>query len=297
MLEVIVPQNRQEHCSALTEQLLQQPLSDAGKESSALRAIRHHLQSGGGRTRSILVHEVSSLIGIDEGDAVILAAAVEALHNASLIQDDIIDADNHRRQQSACWQVFGCGVAICASDILITKAFTVCAQLSNAKKIAPCITLLGEAVERTVTGQCIDMDTNEWPALSPADYVNTVAQKSAPLIGLTATLPLVYQGLDSVLPRFNKVLTAFAAAYQIMDDLADWQEDAASGRCNIVLLYGVEQNPKRALLLSINHARCLLQQARLQLKEVPNIINSVIDARLLRLQNQLETFSQSVELS
>ena len=297
MLEVIVPENHLEHCSLLTEQLLQQPLSDAINESSALRAIRYHLKSGGGRTRSILVHEISSLIGIDESDAVILATAVEALHNASLMQDDIIDADSLRRQQSACWQVFGCGVALCASDVLISKAFAVCAQLSDVRKISPCITLLGEAVERTVNGQCIDMDDKKWLSLSPVDYVSTIAQKSAPLIGLTVTLPLVYQGLDSMLGLCNKVLTDFAAAYQIMDDLLDWQDDAASGQCNIVMLYGAERNPQRALLLSIHHARCLLQQARLQLQEAPNGINSVIDARLLHLQGKLEAFSHSVELS
>lgn len=67
----------------------------------------YHLMTGGSRIRMRVCLDTSLCLGVNDEDAMRLASAVELLHNASLIHDDIQDGDSLRRGLSAVWVKFG----------------------------------------------------------------------------------------------------------------------------------------------------------------------------------------------
>jgi geranylgeranyl pyrophosphate synthase len=64
-------------------------------------AIHYHLSSGGNKIRAKLTLESCLRLGVHQNDAVVMAAAIECLHNASLVHDDLIDGDEYRREKRA----------------------------------------------------------------------------------------------------------------------------------------------------------------------------------------------------
>ena len=70
---------------------------------SGNQPAHYHLMTGGSRIRMRVCLDMSLCLGVNNEDAMRLASAVELLHNASLIHDDIQDGDSLRRGQSAVW--------------------------------------------------------------------------------------------------------------------------------------------------------------------------------------------------
>ncbi|EKX60668.1 polyprenyl synthetase family protein [Streptomyces ipomoeae] len=73
---------------------------------------------GGKLTRAALMMAAADGVGLRPEDVRCQAAALELLHNSTLIHDDIIDADELRRGRPAAWKVFGASLAILAGDAL-----------------------------------------------------------------------------------------------------------------------------------------------------------------------------------
>ena len=82
-------------------------------------AAAHHFENPGKMLRARMVMRGAHLLSVDNAAAVRWAAAVELLHNASLVHDDICDGDKLRRGQQAVWAKFGRHVALTLGDWLI----------------------------------------------------------------------------------------------------------------------------------------------------------------------------------
>ena len=85
-------------------------------------ALKYHLSSGGQRTRASLSLACSKALGLSVADATALAATVECLHNASLVQDDLQDGSSLRRSKVPVWKRYGTDTALCLTDLLISAA-------------------------------------------------------------------------------------------------------------------------------------------------------------------------------
>ena len=95
--------------------------------------------------------------------AVPAAAAVELVHNFSLLHDDVIDGDVTRRHRPTAWSVFGRNTAILAGDALLTLAFDVLAG-SGHSAAANGIRILSAAVQDLTEGQSADLAFEALPA-------------------------------------------------------------------------------------------------------------------------------------
>ncbi len=210
----------------------------ATRAPTALReAARAHLSAQSKKIRGRLAFAVLNEGTYDETLALDWATAVEVLHNASLVHDDLCDRDTHRRHQQTIHKRFGDAVAICLGDYLIATAYETCALLKPS--------LIGKASEsiRTLaSGQAGEFTNAGYPDWEI--YQAIAIQKTAPLLALPITggadiLDIPISSTDAA-HYFNNS----ALCFQILNDLGNFSgtdgannpcSDLANGRPNAVL--------------------------------------------------------------
>jgi len=195
-----------------------------GSEPS-LRAVNEQaLAAGGGRKRARITLQVSMDLGLSPADAVCLASVVEALHQASLVHDDLQDKDAERRGQPAVWSVHGDAVAICLGDALIANSFAQLSHLSNPLWIGTLLTHVSQAVSNMSAGQALDCTQPNLDDFSV--YLQVTANKSGSLLSLPLVLPMVCAGVDQALiDSAWRAARAIGIGYQLADDWVDREQD------------------------------------------------------------------------
>ncbi|HET9673759.1 MAG TPA: polyprenyl synthetase family protein [Gaiellaceae bacterium] len=171
---------------------------------------RDALDAGGKRLRPLLVHLTSD----DRERAMRGGVAVELVHTATLVHDDLIDGAELRRGRAAVWHAHGAGAARAAGDYLFARAFAELAEAGDLEGVRilsdTCLALArGEALQRT---QLHDPDT-------PVDaYFERIALKSGKLFEAACLLG----SRDERLGEFG---LALGIAFQIVDDILDCSGD------------------------------------------------------------------------
>src|SRR5919109_1134134 len=123
-----------------------------GSPKELYRASAHYISSGGKRIRPFILLKSSELFGGSSRKAMPAAAAIELIHNFSLVHDDIMDNDETRHGVTTVHKYYGLSLAILAGDILFSKAFQLLAL--NGKKAGLTEKIISEMVARLSTA-CI----------------------------------------------------------------------------------------------------------------------------------------------
>lgn len=236
--------NIQETLSECRNLMTQFCTSDLSPDSVLYSALHYHLSTPGSESRALLCISACLALGISIQDSARLAAAVESLHNASLILDDLQDSDELRRGKTAVWRKFGKNVAINASDVLLSSAFALAASAGDdsAQRLVP---IMSRSIIKMLQGQTRDL---EFCSQSTIDDVISIAiEKSGSLFSLCLELPIAYKGHFECLKNASEAGASFGIGYQIFDDLDDQDKDSATkNRCNLVSLVtksGSKYNP------------------------------------------------------
>jgi geranylgeranyl diphosphate synthase type I len=246
-----------------------------------------HLNSGGNRSRAKLCIEAGIALQLPSKAIIALACTIELLHNASLVHDDLQDSETTRRGRQSVWKKYGKSHAICAGDIMISAAYGALADIGTHSSLASLLIHTTEAVSVTIQGQSRDIDAKS--DISEQQYEDIAAMKSGPLIQLTLGLPLLMSGHGQHVKIANQALHKFAIAYQIVDDLNDWQQDLQHNQLNLINLLAKKCNIKEAIYFARNRAQYLLMQCEKELKVLPsNCATSVINASRKLLANANE---------
>jgi geranylgeranyl diphosphate synthase type II len=228
---------------------------------------RFHLESGGNRTRAKLTIDAGLALQIPSKSVISLACCVELLHNASLVHDDLQDADDTRRGRESVWNKFGKAQAICAGDLMLSAAYGALADIGFHNTLPSLLTNTQQAVARTIQGQSLDL--NAQANMTLQEYENIAAMKSGPLIQLSLTLPLIRAGHLKYVSSVNSALSKFAIVYQIVDDLEDWKQDLKTKQLNIVNLLAAKCPTSEAVSIAQNRAQHLLLQTKNELSVLP----------------------------
>ena len=144
----------------LIERTLDEVLPAAETRPSVLsQAMRYAVGTGGKRIRPLVCLASAEAVGGRMEDAKYPAAAIELLHNYTLIHDDLpaMDNDVTRRGKPTVWVKFGEANAILAGDALLSLAFRVAAKAP--RKVAKIVEVLGEMGVGVVAGQVEDVDS------------------------------------------------------------------------------------------------------------------------------------------
>lgn len=177
--------------------------------------------TGGKLARARLTLATAGAVGLDDTDAVAAATAVELLHNAALIHDDLIDGDTRRRGRRSLWCQHGVTEAVLQGDRLLAAAHGEAARSSAPGRLVPAISAtacqLADGAARE--GHPTAPDPG---AASRSAYLATARAKTGVLFGLTAEAPLLLaHAPDDQQAGLREACQGLGIAYQIDDDMAD----------------------------------------------------------------------------
>jgi geranylgeranyl pyrophosphate synthase len=233
------------------ERLMAEAVSDPASplDSGVVQAALEHLSSGGNRVRAKLGLDAGMRVGLSEGDSVVLGAAVELLHNASLVHDDLQDAAMLRRGAPTIFASRGPDVAILAGDLLLSASYAAIAQFSRSAVIAEMVRLIHRRVARVIQGQCCDLSARNRPVTELGHYEAIVAGKSGALLSLPLELALLGAGVRDSLGLAQEAAESFGIGYQIIDDLQDVEIDGPLS-LNILNVLQTGRSPEEAARLA-----------------------------------------------
>ncbi len=215
------------------------PLVEQRIESS-LRASRHprladammHLIEGGGkRMRATLPWLVAKAVGDTHSGLLDIGAAIETVHNFTLVHDDIMDDDEVRRGRNAVHIEYDMPTAINAGDAMLAIAFERLVQAENLDPhdVAPLVNRIAWMVRRVSEGQQLDIEFEERLNVSEEDYLEMIEGKTAVMFLTCAEIGARVSGADDeVIQLMAQWGLSVGLCFQLMDDLIDVLSDSAT---------------------------------------------------------------------
>ena len=212
-------------------------------------------QARGKRVRPLLTLLTAQAAGGSWEDALPAAAAVEFVHNFSLLHDDIQDRSRLRRGRPTVWYLWGVPQAINAGDALFALAFRTLADLHTAAACwpEPPAALLARACLHLTRGQYLDLSYEGREDLDEAAYWPMVEGKTAALLETAVALGAYAAGLDAAAAQpYRDFGRALGLAFQVWDDyLGIWGDPARTGKSaasdlvarknSLPVLYGLQR--------------------------------------------------------
>lgn len=175
--------------------------------------------SWGKGIRSALVLACAEAVGADPGQAVPAAVAVELIHNASLIHDDIIDNDPARRHRSSVWNAYDRATAILAGDSLFFLAVTELAA-TDPRRGSEAVTLLADTVQQLIQGEQADHLHEQRDHVSFEEALTVATAKTAALLRCACELGAHYgRGTTDQIRRLGMIGESIGIAFQLTDNL------------------------------------------------------------------------------
>ncbi|MFE6177095.1 polyprenyl synthetase family protein [Streptomyces sp. NPDC056464] len=182
-------------------------------------------------TRASLMMAVADGFGLRPEDVQSQAAAVELLHNATLIHDDIADTDELRRGRPAAWKVFGTSLAIHAGNAVQALGLRMVVDDSGPghNEIARSFT---EALGLVHAGQARELSIRPGPGSGIAAYEQMVKEKASALLECSLRTPALRAGKPgTVLAALRDAGRHLGIALQISNDVEDiWGDPAVTGK-------------------------------------------------------------------
>lgn len=241
------------------------PKSDIGE------VVAYVLSSPGKRVRPLILLFSAQAFGGDSRQALDAGLAIELVHAASLVHDDILDSGVERRGAPSAVERFGLEAALLTGDYLISKSIDL-------------VSSYGQPVIRTFAGACMKMAEGEMMDLSrissPKDYYHCVSRKTASLFAASARMGCLISGAATEdVSRFEQYGMHLGLAYQILDDMEE--------------VLGVDQG-KRSLKKSFTLPR--VHSERLSQDQAMELCKDAVGSHFSAAQDSLQAAGGSEEM-
>jgi geranylgeranyl diphosphate synthase, type I len=242
-----------------------------GSDFPELRSmLRYHLgwegegsgpEAQGKRVRPLLVLLATEAAGGEWAKALPAAAAVELIHNFSLIHDDIQDQSPLRRGRSTLWVKWGVAQAINAGDLMFTQAHLSMLNLDGlipSESVIQASKVLHETCVLLTKGQFLDLWNESEKSIPIESYWPMVGGKTAALLSCCTELGAIVAGADNErIQSFREFGYKLGLAFQVQDDwLGLWgnsnqtgkstDSDLVSGKKTLPVLYAIQQRKQFA---------------------------------------------------
>jgi geranylgeranyl pyrophosphate synthase len=197
------------------------------REPRLTEIASHLVEAGGKRVRPmvvLLVAHATAHGGLRRRDDVVEAAvALELIHSATLLHDDIIDGGELRRGKPSALAVFGLGDTLVAGDFLFCRAFALCARFE-----AQVIRWAAEACVALTEGEILQGRFRRNPAVTLADYLEIIDRKTASLFATGArTAAHLADAPAALVQAMGTCGLHVGRAFQMQDDLLDVEGSSA----------------------------------------------------------------------
>jgi len=193
---------------------------------------------GGKRLRPLLLVRCAEACGASAEIAAPAAAAIELLHNFTLVHDDIQDESSHRHHRETIWHRWGTATAINVGDAMYAVAHYALYALADAPSSWPARRVLALARDfdrtalRIVEGQHLDLSQEGRWGGGEARYLAMIGGKTAAIMAFAARAGALVAGADAAtVARYDEFGLALGLAFQIRDDmLGIWGAQETTGK-------------------------------------------------------------------
>ena len=186
-------------------------------------ATAHIPLAGGKRLRPVMALITCEMVGGDSKKAIPFAAALETIHNFTLVHDDVMDDDDLRHGVDACHTVYGLSTAILAGDTLFAYAFEMITDCDIEDGIkADLVKNVAYVVRKIAEGQQMDINFEEEETVNAKEYLEMIRLKTSILFGAAAYGGAKIGGTSEKEARLlEEMATNVGLGFQIWDDYLD----------------------------------------------------------------------------
>jgi octaprenyl-diphosphate synthase len=179
----------------------------------------HLIGAGGKRLRPILTLAAARLCGYRGDSHVKLATAVEFIHNATLLHDDVVDESERRRGRPTANQVFGPKPSVLVGDFLFARSFQLMVETGSIRVLD----ILSNAAAVIVEGEVLQLSASRSLEGGEPVYLQVIRGKTAALFEAATQSGAVVAGVGAAQERALAAYgDALGLAFQIVDDLIDY---------------------------------------------------------------------------
>lgn len=187
-------------------------------------ALEHLLKAGGKRVRPTVGLLVGNMLGAPQDKLVTLGAAVELLHTATLVHDDLIDGSLLRRGMPTLNARWSAPATVLTGDFLFARAAKLAAETDHL----PLMRLFAETLATIVNGELTQMFTSRG-LISRENYTQRIYAKTASLFEMSARAAAMVSPVEeAVVESMRRFGYELGMAFQIMDDILDFTGDQSA---------------------------------------------------------------------
>lgn len=197
--------------------------SQLASDDPLMRSVcEYALDSGGKRLRPGLVMLCGRLLGADSKDLLPAAAAVEMIHTATLLHDDIMDASPMRRGRLTVCRRWDPKVAVFAGDYILSRAFNLLSEYGRKDVMS----VFSDVTTRLCAGEVLQASKRGNLAISVDDYLEIIDCKTAHFLSSCCRVGgLVANASDPALDSLSHYGKQIGLVFQMTDDLLDYVGD------------------------------------------------------------------------
>ena len=210
-----------EDMSAINRIILDKAISDV----DLIPELAHHLiDSGGKRLRPMLAIASSKLCNYSGSGHIRVASAVEFMHTATLLHDDVVDDSELRRGKQTARMIWGNQASVLVGDFLLGQAFLMLVEVGSM----PVLRIMSNAAAVIAEGEVMQLAAAKNMATTEDDYLTIINAKTAALFSAAAEVggAIAERPKDeqAALRSYGKNL---GLAFQLVDDALDYSGDSA----------------------------------------------------------------------
>ena len=203
----------------------------ASRHERLAAAMMHLILGGGKRMRATLPWLVGRAVGDTHSGLLDIGAAIETIHNFTLVHDDIMDDDDIRRGRNAVHIEYDMPTAINAGDAMLAIAFERLVMSANIElhDIPSLVNRIAWMVRRVSEGQQLDIEFETRDRVTEDEYIEMIEGKTAVMFQICAELGARVAGADDeVIECLAEWGRSVGLCFQLMDDLIDVLSDSAT---------------------------------------------------------------------
>ncbi|KQZ01821.1 polyprenyl synthetase [Pseudolabrys sp. Root1462] len=195
-------------------------LDRTGSDVTMIPEVANHLiSSGGKRLRPMLTLAMAQLSGYAGDGHIKLAAAVEFMHTATLLHDDVVDQSDMRRGKQAARMLWGNEASVLVGDFLLGQAFKMMVEVGNLTALD----ILSSAAAVIAEGEVMQLGAAKNTATNEDEYLAVIRAKTAELFAAACEVGPVLAGRDKAeIAACRSYGMNLGIAFQLVDDALDY---------------------------------------------------------------------------